>query len=206
MARVRVKICGITRVDDAIAAERAGADAIGLVFYPPSSRNVALEPAAEIAAASGAFTTTVGLFVNPEPAELERVLASVRLERLQFHGDESEDFCRQFGIPYLKALRMRPGADLAALAAEYPSAGGILLDSYKPGVAGGTGETFDWTLIPDSLRSSIILAGGLNPDNVATAIQQVRPAAVDVSGGVESAPGIKSEDRIRAFIEAVNRE
>ncbi|MBB3046252.1 phosphoribosylanthranilate isomerase [Litorivivens lipolytica] len=206
MARVRVKICGITRVDDAIAAERAGADAIGLVFYPPSSRNVVPEPAAEIAAVLGAFTTTVGLFVNPEPAEVERVLASVRLDRLQFHGDESEDFCRQFGIPYLKALRTRPGADLAALAADYSSACGILLDSYKPGVAGGTGETFDWSLIPESLRSSIILAGGLNPDNVAAAIQQVRPAAVDVSGGVESAPGIKSEDRIRAFIEAVNRE
>ncbi len=204
MARIRVKICGITRVDDAVAADRAGADAIGLVFYPPSSRNISLEAGAEISASLTAFTTSVGLFVNPEPAEVDRVLSRVRLDRLQFHGDESEAFCRQFGVPYLKALRTRPGADLAAIAADYPSASGILLDSYKPGVAGGTGETFDWRLIPESLRSTIILAGGLNPDNVGLAIEQVRPAAVDVSGGVESAPGIKSEDRIRAFIEAVN--
>lgn len=204
MARIRVKICGITRVDDAVAADRAGADAIGLVFYPPSSRNISLEAGAEISASLTAFTTSVGLFVNPEPAEVDRVLSRVRLDRLQFHGDESEAFCRQFGVPYLKALRTRPGADLAAIAADYPSASAILLDSYKPGVAGGTGETFDWRLIPESLRSTIILAGGLNPDNVGLAIEQVRPAAVDVSGGVESAPGIKSEDRIRAFIEAVN--
>ncbi len=205
MARIRVKICGITRVEDAVAADRAGADAIGLVFYPPSSRNISPEVGAEISASLRAFTTSVGLFVNPEPAEVERVLSRVRLDRLQFHGDESEAFCRQFGVPYLKALRTRPGADLAAIAANYPSASGILLDSYKPGVAGGTGETFDWQLIPESLSSTIILAGGLNPDNVALAIEQVRPAAVDVSGGVESAPGIKSEDKIRAFIEAVNR-
>ena len=204
MARIRVKICGITRVDDAVAADRAGADAIGVVFYGPSSRDVSPALAADIAGSVGAFTSTVGLFVNPAAADVERILGTVRLDRLQFHGDESEAFCQQFGVPYIKALRTRPGADLAALAADYPSASGILLDSYKPGVAGGTGETFDWRVIPESLRSAIILAGGLSPDNVGAAIEQVRPAAVDVSGGVESAPGIKSEQRIRAFIEAVN--
>ena len=206
MARTRVKICGITRVEDAMAASDAGADAIGLVFYAPSPRNVAPLEAVRLVAPVSSFITTVGLFVNPKADEVRKVLELVPLDRLQFHGDETEAFCRQFDTPYIKALRAKPGADFAALADAYSSAAGILLDSYKPGVAGGTGEVFDWRLIPASLRSSIILAGGLNADNVASAIRAVSPGAVDVSGGVESSPGIKSTAKIRAFIEAVNCE
>ncbi len=206
MTRTRVKICGITRVEDALAAGRAGADAIGLVFYPPSPRHVASSKAAVISRAAGSFVTTVGLFVNPDADTVRKVLDDVALDRLQFHGEESEEFCRQFGVPYIKALRAKPGTDFEQSVAAYPSAAGILLDSYKPGVAGGTGEVFDWALIPAGLRESIILAGGLDSQNVAAAIQEIHPDAVDVSGGVESAPGIKSDDKIRAFIEAVNRE
>lgn len=206
MPRTRVKICGITRAQDALAAAQAGADAIGLVFYSPSSRHIAIDAAASIVGSAGAFVTTVGLFVNPRADEVRKVVDAVALDRLQFHGDEDEAFCLQFGLPYIKALRARPGVDFQQLAAAYPGAAGILLDSYQPGVAGGTGEVFDWQLIPGGMRSRIILAGGLNPDNVASAIRQIAPAAVDVSGGVESEPGIKSAAKIEAFIEAVNRE
>lgn len=206
MPRTRVKICGITRAQDALAAAEAGADAIGLVFYPSSRRHIAIDTAASIVRSVGAFVTTVGLFVNPRADEVRKVVDKVALDRLQFHGDEDEVFCQQFGLPYIKALRARPGADFQQLAAAYPGAAGILLDSYKPGVAGGTGEVFDWQSIPEPMRSQIILAGGLNPDNVASAIRQIAPGAVDVSGGVESEPGIKSAAKIEAFIEAVNRE
>lgn len=206
MSRTRVKICGITRAEDARAAYGAGADAIGLVFYAPSPRVVSIEQAETIAASVGPFIALVGLFVNPSADEVRKVLKRVRLDRLQFHGDESEDFCRQFGIPYIKALRVKPDADLATLALQYSSAAGILLDSYKPGVPGGTGEVFDWEQIPASLRSGVIVAGGLTPGNVRAAINSVRPAAVDVSGGVETAPGIKSAEKIQAFVEAVNGE
>lgn len=206
MARTRVKICGITRIADALAASNAGADAIGLVFYEPSARNVSIDDAVGIVETAGSFVTTVGLFVDPTADEVRKVLEALSLDRLQFHGDESEAFCQQFAKPYIKALRAKPDADFTALVAAYPSAAGILLDSYKPGVAGGTGEVFDWDTIPMKVRDGIILAGGLNPDNVAGAIRAIRPAAVDVSGGVESSPGIKSEEKIRAFIEAVNGE
>lgn len=206
MARTRVKICGITRVDDALAAGYAGADAIGLVFYPPSSRHVSADDAQVVTRAVDCFVTTVGLFVNPDADEVRRVLENVALDRLQFHGEESEAFCQQFGKPYIKALRAKTGVNFTELAASYPSAAGILVDSYKQGVAGGTGEVFDWQAIPRELRNHIILAGGLNPDNVAAAVRNIRPAAVDVSGGVESSPGIKSAEKIRAFIEAVNGE
>lgn len=206
MSRTRVKICGITRIADAVAASEAGADAVGLVFYAPSSRNLAIDDALGIVEALGCFVSTVGLFVNPQPEEVRRVLEVLPLDRLQFHGDESEAFCRQFGRPYIKALRAKPGANFTELAAAYPSAAGILLDSYKPGFAGGTGEVFDWQAIPVALRDSIVLAGGLNPANVADAIREIHPSAVDVSGGVETAPGIKSTEKIRAFIEAVNGE
>lgn len=206
MVRTRVKICGITRVEDAVAAAAGGADAIGLVFYPPSARNVDLTLARRIAEATPCFVTTVGLFVDPQPDEVRKVIDTIPLDRLQFHGDESEAFCRQFEKPYIKALRARPGIDFIEVAAGYPSAAAVLLDSYKQGVAGGTGEVFDWQSIPLELRASIILAGGLNPDNVARAVRDIQPAAVDVSGGVESSPGLKSAEKIRAFIEAVNGE
>ncbi|WP_372749492.1 phosphoribosylanthranilate isomerase [Litorivivens sp.] len=206
MPRTRVKICGITRVSDARIAYALGADAIGLVFYKPSPRNISVDQAVEIARAVGPFISRVGLFVNPSAEDVEQVIRQVGLDRLQFHGDESEAFCRQFGLPYIKALRAKPGVDFQATVDQYPSAMGVLLDSYKPGVAGGTGEVFDWQSIPTALRSSIILAGGLNAGNVSEAIRAIRPAAVDVSGGVEESPGIKSADKIEAFIEAVNRE
>ncbi len=206
MSRTRVKICGITRAEDAREASVGGADAIGLVFYPPSPRHVSTGIAAAIVASTGCFVSTVGLFVDPDADDVRRTLDRVRLDRLQFHGDESEAFCSQFGVPYIKALRAKPGADFVGLASAYSSAAGILLDSYKPGVAGGTGEVFDWENIPPQLRASIILAGGLNSENVAAAIQKIHPDAVDVSGGVESSPGVKSAQKIRAFIEAVNGE
>lgn len=201
----RVKICGITREEDALAAAEAGADAIGLVFYAPSPRYVSIERARQIVCALPPFVSSVGLFVDAPAAEVWAVLDQVPLSMLQFHGDEPDEFCRQFGKPYLKALRVRPGDDLDDLAARWSGASGILLDSYKPGVPGGTGETFDWSIIP-SLRSwRLVLAGGLETSNVHAAVQQVAPWAVDVSGGVELSKGIKDSQKINAFIEEVKR-
>lgn len=198
---VRVKICGITTTDAAIAAAAAGADAIGLVFYSASPRNLAdLGRARDIALAAGPLINVVGLFVNPQPVEIEKVLGQVPLSLLQFHGDESEAFCHSFARPYLKALRMKPGVDIKASAVAYSSAAGLLLDAYRPGIPGGTGEVFDWQQIPPSLPRPLVLAGGLTPANVAQAVATVRPWAVDVSGGVESGPGIKDTDLIRQFI------
>lgn len=202
MTAVRVKICGITRVEDALAAAAAGADAIGLVFYAKSPRAVDIEQAREILAALPPFVTTVGLFVNAERSELERILASVPLDLLQFHGDESVQQCEAFGRPYIKALRVKAGDDIAAQVARYPSAQGILLDAYVEGVPGGTGEAFDWSLIPQALSKPLILAGGLRPDNVADAVSRVRPYAVDVSGGVEASKGVKDVEKVGAFIRA----
>jgi phosphoribosylanthranilate isomerase len=205
----RVKICGITRIEDALAAAAAGADAIGLVFHAPSPRRVTREEAAAIVAALPPFITTVALFVDPAEAEVPAVLDRVRPDLLQFHGDEPPDFCRRFGLPYLKALRVRPGVDLLQYAAHYSDARGLLLDAYSHQAHGGTGHSFDWDLIPAGLPTPIILAGGLNPDNVAQAIGQVRPWAVDVSSGVEAAPGgtsprrVKDAAKIAAFIEEV---
>ncbi|NMY42827.1 phosphoribosylanthranilate isomerase [Pseudomonas sp. WS 5013] len=202
MTAVRVKICGITRVEDALAAAAAGADAIGLVFYAKSPRAVDIEQARAILAALPPFVTTVGLFVDAERSELERILASVPLDLLQFHGDESVQQCEAFGRPYIKALRVKAGDDIAAQVARYPSAQGILLDAYVEGVPGGTGEAFDWSLIPQALSKPLILAGGLRPDNVAEAVSRVRPYAVDVSGGVEASKGVKDVEKVGAFIRA----
>lgn len=203
MSVVRSKICGITRVEDALAAVAAGADAIGLVFYAKSPRAVTVEQARQIVAALPPFVTSVGLFVDIERAELQQILAAVPLGLLQFHGDESLAQCEGYSRPYIKALRVKPGDDITALMAQYPSASGILLDTYVEGVPGGTGLAFDWSLVPAQLPKPVILAGGLTPDNVAAAIARVKPYAVDVSGGVEASKGIKDADKVRAFIREV---
>jgi phosphoribosylanthranilate isomerase len=200
---VRSKICGITRIEDALSAAEAGADAIGLVFYAKSPRAVSVQQARTIIAALPPFVTTVGLFVDASRQELEEILAAVPLDLLQFHGDESPAFCEALQRPYIKALRVKPGDDLAAQVAAYGQASGVLLDTYVPGIPGGTGEAFDWSLVPQGLNKPIILAGGLVAENVAAAIRQVRPYAVDVSGGVEAGKGIKDAEKIRAFMRAV---
>ena len=201
----RIKICGITREQDALAAAAAGADAIGLVFYAPSPRAVDAAQAARIVAALPPFVTTVGLFVDAEPAAVRAVLAEVPLDLLQFHGEESDDYCRQFGRPYLKAVRVRSADQLQDVAAQWPGAAGILLDSYKPGVPGGTGEVFDWRLVPRERDWNLVLAGGLAAGNVRQAIDEMQPWAVDVSGGVEAANGIKDVAKINAFVQEVKR-
>lgn len=203
--RTRVKICGITRTEDALAAVEQGADAIGLVFYPPSSRAVTAAQAATIVAQLPPFVTVVGLFVNASRGEIGRVLSRARLDLLQFHGDESPQACSGHGRPYIKAVRMREGVDLYAMRERYGDSAGLLLDSYQRGVPGGTGESFAWERIPADLAASIVLAGGLSPDNVERAIEQVRPYGVDVSGGVERARGIKDPKKIAMFMRGVKR-
>ncbi len=205
MSVVRSKICGITRIEDALAAAEAGADAIGLVFYAKSPRAVSIQQARDIIAALPAFVTTVGLFVNASRGELNEILGAVALDLLQFHGDETPADCESFHRPYIKALRVQSGDDIALLAAPYASARGILLDTFVSGVPGGTGAAFDWSLVPHDLSQPVILAGGLSADNVQAAIKQVRPYAVDVSGGVEASKGIKDAAKIRAFMQAVGR-
>jgi phosphoribosylanthranilate isomerase len=202
--RVRSKICGITRVEDALAAVAAGADAIGLVFYARSPRAVSPEQAAAIVQVLPPFVTSVGLFVNMPRDQLQALLRQVPLDLLQFHGDESPADCEGYGRPYIKALRVRPDEDLAATIANYSGARGILLDTFVEGVPGGTGATFDWSLVPSDIAKPIILAGGLEASNVAAAIRQVRPYAVDVSGGVEASKGIKDANKIRVFVQAVH--
>lgn len=205
MSRTRVKICGITRTQDAVAVVDAGADAIGLVFYGPSPRAISLQQAQEIVKAVPAFVSVVALFVNPEPSLVQEVLNGVRIDLIQFHGDEDSTFCEQFKHPYIKAIRVRQASDVVASSLRFPSAQGILLDSYKPGVPGGTGETFDWSLIPVEQTKKIILAGGLTPENAADAIKLVQPFALDVSGGVEEAKGIKDHGKINQFLSEVYR-
>ncbi|MDH1683413.1 phosphoribosylanthranilate isomerase [Pseudomonas chengduensis] len=200
---VRSKICGITRIEDALAAVAAGADAIGLVFYGKSPRAVGVEQAAAIVQALPPFVTTVGLFVDMPRDQLQQLLQRLPLDLLQFHGDESPADCEGHGRPYIKALRVRPGEDVAAAMAPYSGARGILLDTFVEGVPGGTGASFDWSLVPENAAKPIILAGGLDADNVAAAIRQVRPYAVDVSGGVEASKGIKDAGKIHAFVQAV---
>lgn len=202
---VRIKICGITRIEDALAAAQAGADAIGLVFHAASPRAVEIEQAAAIVRALPPFVTSVGLFVDASAERIHQVLSRVPLDMLQFHGDEPDDFCQTFARPYLKAVRVRPGDDINALAANWPGASGILLDSYKPGVPGGTGETFDWRMIPAQRDWRLVLAGGLRTGNVREAIELTSPWAVDVSGGVELSRGIKDDAKINAFIQEVKR-
>ncbi|HXU94711.1 MAG TPA: phosphoribosylanthranilate isomerase [Gallionella sp.] len=201
----RVKICGITRVEDALAAARLGAHAIGLVFYERSPRHVGIAQASQLAATLPPFVTTVGLFVDAEPAFVRDVLAAVPLDLLQFHGDESPEYCAQFGRPYLKAIRVKSGVDLLQCAARFSTAKALLLDAYVAGVPGGTGATFDWELIPKELPLPVILSGGLEPENVAAAVERVRPYAVDVSSGVEAAKGIKDAAKVAAFINEVKR-
>ena len=205
MRRTRIKICGITRAEDADAAVEAGADALGLVFYPPSPRAVDVAQAVDAVGNVPAFVSVTALFVNPTVEEVQRVLDSVRIDLIQFHGDEDDDFCRQFKRPYIKALRVRQASDVVASCMRFPGALAILLDSYKPGVPGGTGETFDWSLIPETPPKPIILAGGLEPENVASAITQIRPFAVDISGGVEASKGIKDHSKIEEFVNEVYR-
>ena len=203
LKRTRVKVCGITRVEDAKTAVDAGADAIGLVFYEPSPRYVRIQQAREIAASVPAFVSVVALFVNADAEYVQDVLNSVRIDLIQFHGDEENDFCSQFQRPFIKAQRVRETSDVVASCVRFPDALAILLDSYKPGVPGGTGESFDWSLIPKSQTKPLILAGGLTPENVAPAIKQVQPFAVDVSGGVEQSKGIKDPAKIDAFLSEV---
>jgi phosphoribosylanthranilate isomerase len=203
--RTRVKICGITRVEDGLAAAQAGADAIGLVFYPQSPRAVSIEAARAICAALPPFVTTVGLFVDAEVHAVREILAHVPLDTLQFHGAETPEYCAQFDRPFLKALRMREALDVDAEYRRYGGARALLLDTYRAGVPGGTGEVFDWQRVPRALAARVVLAGGLNPGNVGAAIVAAQPYAVDVSGGVESAPGIKDAQRIREFVAAVSR-
>ena len=207
----RVKICGITRPDDGRHAALAGADAIGLVFYPPSPRYVSPRRAADIVAALPPFVTTVGLFVDAPPQQIAALLEQVPLDMLQFHGDESPEYCAAFQRPWIKALRMRDGVDPRAEADRYGAAGarGLLVDSYVPGVPGGTGERFDWDRLPADPSLPLVLAGGLDPANVAEAVRRVRPWAVDVSGGVEvlgvdgrRQGGIKDPGAVSAFIRA----
>lgn len=205
MPRTRVKICGITRAEDARVAADAGSDAIGLVFYVNSPRHVEIDQARAVVATLPAFVTTVALFRNAEAEYVNAVLAAVDIDLLQFHGSESADFCRGFDRPYIKALGMLGQADIEAQAKAYPDARGLLLDAHPPGGEGGSGETFDWHSIPAAMRGDIILAGGLNPDNVFDAVSTVRPWAVDVSSGVELSRGIKSAGRIQTFINEVKR-
>ena len=201
--RTRVKICGITRRQDAEFAAEMAADAIGLVFYHASPRAVSIAQARQIVAGLSPFVSVVALFVDADVAEVQQCLDALPIDVLQFHGDESPDYCEQFDKPYLKAIRMREGVELVAIAEQYASACALLLDSYQAGVPGGTGQVFDWSMI-EAIDKPIILAGGLNVDNVASAIQQVKPYAVDVSGGVEMSKGIKDQAKIRAFMQEVN--
>ncbi|MGD8176449.1 phosphoribosylanthranilate isomerase [Marinimicrobium sp. ARAG 43.8] len=198
---MRIKICGITTPEDGRMALDAGAHALGLVFYPPSARAVNVEAARAVADAVGPLVTLVGLFVDAEPEAVETVLQRVPLQLLQFHGNESAEHCESFGRPYIKALRMKPELDLDAAMAAHPRADGFLLDAYRKGVPGGTGETFDWKRVPRQAARPVILAGGLTPNNVAHAIAATHPYGVDVSGGVEAGPGRKDARKVRQFIE-----
>lgn len=202
MSRTRLKICGITREIDLEQVLGAGADAIGFVFYPPSPRYLDLNRAAALAGRVPPFVARVGLFVNAEAGEVRRALDVVPLDLLQFHGEEDEAYCRQFGRPYIKAARVRPELDLLEFARRFPSARGLLLDAYVAGY-GGSGHSFDWSLIPASLPLPVILSGGLHAGNVVDAVGRVRPWAVDVSSGVEQAKGIKDADKIAAFVAAL---
>lgn len=201
--RTRIKFCGLTRPEDVDAAVAAGADALGFVLWPGSKRAIDEQRLAELSERVPAFVTRVGLFVDPDPTLVAR--SALHLDLLQFHGDEPPGTCQAVGRPWIKALRMRDGLDLHAAAEAYGGARALLLDAYRPGVPGGTGETFDWSRIPARLAKPVILAGGLTPDNVAEAIAAVAPFAVDVSGGIEAAPGVKDATRMAAFLRAVRR-
>ncbi|MDP1557349.1 MAG: phosphoribosylanthranilate isomerase [Nitrosomonas sp.] len=200
---VRVKVCGITRSEDARSAVKFGADAIGFVFWPKSPRFITPEVAHEIEATLPPFVCKVGVYVNPAREWVEETSVAAGLNLLQFHGDESPEFCNQFSLPYIKAIRVRVGLDLLQYAVRYKNARGLLLDAYTSGLPGGTGHVFDWDLIPKNLSLPVILSGGLNAGNVALGIKQTQPWAVDVSSGVEAAKGIKDETKISAFMQGV---
>ena len=201
--RTRVKICGITRTEDALAAVSFGADAIGFVFWQQSARNILPQQARPITKTIPAFVTTVGVYVDPTVEWVHETATIANLGLLQFHGNESPEFCDQFSLPYVKALRIKEDMDLLEYANRYQSAKGLLLDTYSANLPGGTGEVFDWTLIPANLPLPIILSGGLTPDNVVHAIAKVKPWAVDVSSGVEASKGIKDINKISAFMQRV---
>lgn len=203
MSRTRVKICGITRLEDALAAISAGADALGFVFYARSPRAVSVAQVQDITAALPPFVSKVGLFVNAGADEVRQVIAATGLDCLQFHGDEPADYCAQFNLPYYKAIRVKPGVNLIQCELDFASASALLLDTYSEKAVGGTGEAFDWSLIPAQMQKPLILAGGLNPENVAEAVRRVQPYALDVSGGVEAQKGIKSPQKIAAFMQQV---
>jgi phosphoribosylanthranilate isomerase len=204
--RTRVKICGLRDPDHARVAAEAGADAIGLVFHPPSPRFLTDNEAARLLAAVPAFVTTVALFVDEKPATIERILARAPVDLIQFHGDESPEFCARFGRPYVRAVRMEPGVDLLEYARRFSAARALLLDAHVPGTPGGTGTTFDWAAIPRNLAIPLILSGGLDTSNVGGAIRTVRPWAVDVSSGVEAGRGVKDPAKIIEFIRKVRHE
>ncbi|UCV14404.1 phosphoribosylanthranilate isomerase [Quatrionicoccus australiensis] len=202
MTKTRIKICGLTREEDVDAAVAAGADAIGFVFYPPSPRYVTPARAAELVRRIPPFVDVLGLFVNEVPETVRAVCEQVPINLLQFHGDEDPAYCRQFGRPYLRAARVRPGLDLVEFASSFPESRGLLLDAFVEGYGGG-GHVFDWTLIPPGLPGFLVLSGGLTAANVGDAVRRVRPAAVDVSSGVEMGKGIKDHAKIAAFVAAV---
>jgi len=201
--RTRVKICGITSPEDGAAAARQGADAIGLIFYPPSPRLVTIARARAISAALPPFVARVAVFVNPSAAEVDAVVRECRPDLVQFHGEEGPEFCRASGVPYLRAVRVRRGVDLLESLSPFHDAAGWLLDAYREDLYGGTGEAFDWGLVPQPLARPVVLSGGIDAGNVGEAIRRVRPWAVDVSSGVESAKGVKDERLIAAFTAGV---
>ncbi len=203
--RTRIKFCGMTRVDDALAAAQLGADAIGLIFAHGSPRRIDADDADRIARAMPPFVCRVGLFLDQHADAVARTVNAVALDLLQFHGREEAAFCRMFGKPYIKVVPMLDVDDVAAFAAGYPDAAGFLLDSLRAGAAGGTGQTFDWTRAVAALDRPILLAGGLNPQNVHAAVTSVKPWAVDASSGIETSPGIKDHARMRVFIDEVHR-
>ena len=186
-----------------MAAIDAGADALGFVFYPPSPRHIEISQAREIIAKLPPFVTTVALFVNADRESIAEVIQATKIDLIQFHGNECPDYCATHGRPWIKAIRMKDDIDLLSASKDYQQASALLLDAYKPGVPGGTGDAFDWQRIPESMANKIILAGGLSADNVATAVQSVQPYAVDVSGGVEASKGIKDPKKIQQFMRGV---
>ncbi len=203
--RTRVKICGFTRPEDALFAARAGVDAIGLVFYPPSPRNISIKTARDIVSRLPAFVTVVALFVDADEAFIRDVLAQVPVDCLQFHGDETPEQCRKYAKPYIKAIRMREDLHLADIEKQFSDASALLLDTYHPGIQGGSGEAFNWEWIPERCSLPVILAGGLTVENAAQAVKTVRPYALDVSSGVEQAKGIKDPAKMAAFINHTNQ-
>ena len=203
MRRTRVKICGVTRPEHARAAAQAGADAVGLMFYEPSPRFVTLAQARAVCTALPPLVSIVGVFVNPAPREIEATIGELPVDLLQFHGEEPPELCTRAGKPYVKAVRVRARSDIVEAAARYTDARALLLDAHHEALWGGTGERFDWNMVPDDVDHPLVLAGGLTPENVAGAIRRVRPFAVDVSGGVESAPGEKDPESMKRFMKEV---